>query len=64
MTYTFLRDTIYSNYLPYLAGDDGVIRGPGGDGRLAADVTPGDARRQFLTATFTWEPSGACLAPG
>lgn len=36
MTYTFLRDNLYANYLPLFAGEEGVIRGPAGDGRLSA----------------------------
>ena len=34
--WTFLRDNLYADSMPYLAGADGVIRGPAGDGRLAA----------------------------
>jgi NAD(P)H dehydrogenase (quinone) len=33
---TFLRDNLYIDFLPLLAGADGVIRGPGGAGRVAA----------------------------
>jgi NAD(P)H dehydrogenase (quinone) len=33
--WTFLRDNIYLDFMPFFAGDDGVIRGPGGDGRAA-----------------------------
>ncbi|GAA1615459.1 SDR family oxidoreductase [Actinoplanes couchii] len=33
---TFLRDNLYADFLPGLAGADGVIRGPAGDGRVAA----------------------------
>ena len=36
MAFTFLRDNLYSDFLPALAGPDGVIRGPAGDGRVAA----------------------------
>ncbi|MGI5246132.1 SDR family oxidoreductase [Dactylosporangium sp. CA-139066] len=36
LSYTFLRDNMYQEMLPRLAGADGVIRGPAGDGRLAA----------------------------
>jgi NAD(P)H dehydrogenase (quinone) len=32
----FLRDNLYLDFLPGLAGEDGVIRGPAGDGRVAA----------------------------
>lgn len=36
LRWTFLRDNLYQEVLPGLAGPDGVIRGPAGDGRLAA----------------------------
>jgi NAD(P)H dehydrogenase (quinone) len=36
LAFTFLRDNLYADFLPLLAGDDGVIRGPAGDGELAA----------------------------
>ena len=36
MAYTFLRDSFYLDFLPMLAGEDGVIRGPAGQGRLGA----------------------------
>ena len=36
MAWTFLRDNIYLDFLPMLAGPDGVIKGPAGDGRVAA----------------------------
>lgn len=36
MDYTILRDNFYLDFLPLLAGEDGVIRGPAGDGVMAA----------------------------
>jgi len=36
MDYTFLRDNFYLDFLPLLAGEDGVIRGPAGQGVMAA----------------------------
>jgi uncharacterized protein YbjT (DUF2867 family) len=36
MAWTFLRDNLYLDFLPMMQGDDGVIRGPAGDGRVAA----------------------------
>jgi NAD(P)H dehydrogenase (quinone) len=36
VNFTFLRDSLYADFLPLMAGADGVIRGPAGDGRLAA----------------------------
>ncbi len=34
--YTLLRDSLYLDYLRFFVGPDGVIRGPAGDGRVAA----------------------------
>jgi NAD(P)H dehydrogenase (quinone) len=34
--FTFLRDNIYLDFVPGFVGEDGVIRGPAGDGRVAA----------------------------
>jgi uncharacterized protein YbjT (DUF2867 family) len=36
LRHTFLRDNMYIDFLPGLAGTDGVIRGPAGDGRVGA----------------------------
>lgn len=36
LAYTFLRDNLYLAALPAMTGADGVIRGPAGDGRVAA----------------------------
>ena len=36
MAFTFLRDSLYLDFLPLLAGADGVIRGPGGAGVVGA----------------------------
>jgi NAD(P)H dehydrogenase (quinone) len=35
LRHTFLRDNLYADFLTFLVGDDGVIRGPGGAGRAA-----------------------------
>ena len=35
MAFTFLRDNLYADFLPFMVGEDGVIRGPAGDGRAA-----------------------------
>ncbi|MEU5839217.1 SDR family oxidoreductase [Streptomyces diacarni] len=34
MRWTFLRDSFYQDLMPHLAGQDGVIRGPAGEGRF------------------------------
>ena len=36
LRFTFLRDNLYLDFLPLMVGADGVIRGPAGDGRVAA----------------------------
>lgn len=35
MNFTFLRDNFYADFIPAMVGDDGVIRGPAGSGRVA-----------------------------
>jgi uncharacterized protein YbjT (DUF2867 family) len=35
MTFTVLRDNFYADFVPMFAGEDGVIRGPAGEGRFA-----------------------------
>jgi len=34
--FTFLRDSLYLDFIPTFVGADGVIRGPAGDGQVAA----------------------------
>ena len=36
IAHTFLRDNFYIDFMNALVGDDGVIRGPAGDGRVSA----------------------------
>jgi NAD(P)H dehydrogenase (quinone) len=36
ITYTFPRMNLYMDFIPQMVGEDGVIRGPAGEGRLAA----------------------------
>ena len=36
LRWTFLRDNFYLDFMPKIVGEDGVIRGPAGDGRVAA----------------------------
>lgn len=42
--YTFLRDNFYTDFLTDMVGDDGVLRGPAGEGRVAS-VTRADVAR-------------------
>lgn len=44
MAYTFLRNNLYLDFLPLMTGDDGVIRGPAGDGVFSC-VTREDIAR-------------------
>lgn len=48
MDFTFLRDNSYLDFLPLLTGDDGVIRGPAGDGVVSA-VAREDIARSAVT---------------
>jgi NAD(P)H dehydrogenase (quinone) len=34
--FTFLRDNLYADFLAYMVGEDGLIRGPAGEGRVSA----------------------------
>ena len=36
LRFTFLRDNLYADFMPALVGEDGVIRGPADNGRVAA----------------------------
>ena len=36
LRWTFLRDNLYLDFFPAMVGQDGMIRGPAGDGRVAA----------------------------
>jgi NAD(P)H dehydrogenase (quinone) len=38
LKYTFLRDNLYADLFAMMVGDDAVLRGPAGDGRVAAVV--------------------------
>ena len=48
LTYTFLQDSLYQDYLPFMTGADGVIRGPAGEGRVSA-VTQDDVAASAAT---------------
>ncbi|MET7465378.1 SDR family oxidoreductase [Nonomuraea sp. NPDC005501] len=50
LSFTFLRDNLYADFMPALVGQDGVIRGPAGEGRAAvvAQDDIADAATQVL----------------
>ncbi|MEU0692474.1 SDR family oxidoreductase [Streptomyces niveus] len=52
--FTFLRDNLYADFTPGLVGDDGVIRGPAGQGRAA--VVAQDDIADAATAVLTHAP--------
>ena len=65
MQFTLLRDNFYSDLIPYFADDSGVIRGPAGDGRVAAvaradvaDVAAVILRNPADHAGITYELTG------
>jgi NAD(P)H dehydrogenase (quinone) len=65
MKYTLLRDNFYSDLLPHFADRFGVIRGPAGDGRVAAvaradvaDVAAEILRDSAAHAGITYELTG------
>ena len=65
MAYTLLRDNFYSDLLPHFADEHGVIRGPAGDGRVAAvaradvaDVAAAVLRDPTAHAGATYELTG------
>ncbi|MDQ2583750.1 SDR family oxidoreductase [Saccharothrix yanglingensis] len=51
LAFTFLRDNLYADFTLGLVGDDGVIRGPAGDGRAA--VVAQDDIADAATAVLT-----------
>lgn len=44
MRFTFLRDNLYTDFFSAMVGEDGVLRGPAADGRVAS-VTRADVAR-------------------
>src|SRR5438045_1659833 len=48
MDFTLLRDNFYLDFLPLLTGEDGVIRGPAGDGVVSAVAREDVARSAVM----------------
>ena len=65
LEFTFLRDSLYADFLPFMVSDDGVIRGPARDGRAAvvaqddiADAAVAVLRAPFAHARCTYDLTG------
>jgi NAD(P)H dehydrogenase (quinone) len=59
LAWTFLRNSLYLDFLPLLAGEDGVIRGPAGRGRVAAVARADVARTAAAVLTDSASHRGA-----
>ncbi|MCW2725497.1 MAG: hypothetical protein JWN35_2418 [Frankiales bacterium] len=60
LRHTFLRDAFYTDFLPTLAGADGVIRGPAGDGAFTP-VTRDDVAGVAAAVLLSDDYDGATL---
>ncbi|MFB7912800.1 NAD(P)H-binding protein [Streptomyces sp. NPDC056061] len=58
--HTFLRDSLYLAGLPAMTGADGVLRGPGGDGRVAAVAHEDIADAATAVLLADTEPDTTC----
>lgn len=58
VAFTFLRSSLYLDFVPWIASGDGVIRGPAGDGRLAP-VARADVAETVAAVLGTREHGGA-----
>lgn len=56
--FVFLRDSLYTDFVPYFAGDEGVIRGPAGEGRTSF-VTRDDIADAATTVLTSADHDGA-----
>ena len=59
LQHTFLRDNFYLDFLPMMVGDDGVLRGPAGEGRVAAVARADIARAAAAVLLDSDEHTGA-----
>jgi uncharacterized protein YbjT (DUF2867 family) len=65
LAFTLLRDNLYADFLPNMVGEDGVIRGPAGDGRVSlvarddvADVAAAVLRDPAAHVARTYDLTG------
>lgn len=59
LSFTFLQDSLYADFLPLMVGADGVIRGPAGTGRVAAVVQDDIADAATVVLRSPVEHAGA-----
>lgn len=60
----FLRQSLYLDFLPLWVGADGVLRGPAGDGRVAAVARHDVADAAVAVLTGEGQAAGACEVTG
>jgi NAD(P)H dehydrogenase (quinone) len=60
VAWTFPRTNLYMDYIPSMVGADGVIRGPAGDGRIAAVLR----RDDLAAAVLGWVSSYWAIREG
>lgn len=58
LEYTFLRNNFYQDVMPEFAGDEGVIRGPGGSGRTAVVARDDVAAAAAVVIQKPWAHRG------
>lgn len=59
LAFTFLRDNLYADFLPLMVGADGVLRGPGGAGRVSAVAQDDIADAAAAVLTSAEDHAGA-----
>jgi uncharacterized protein YbjT (DUF2867 family) len=62
LRFTFLRDNLYADFMPAMVGEDGVIRGPAADGRVAAVAQDDIADAATAVLRSPGEHAGATYA--
>ena len=60
VAFTFLRDSLYLDFVPWIAGQDGAIRGPGGSGRFAPVARDDIADTAVAVLTSNGSHDGHC----
>jgi len=58
--FTFLRSSLYAEFVPFFTGDDGVIRAPAGDGKVSW-ISRDDVADTVVAAVQTQEYAGQAL---